>query len=217
MASPVNSISLDHFCAIQLPLTQHPATESCVFTIICVYLHSSDHSLDEFSKYLSELECVVCALKSSGPVMLVGDFNAHLPNPSDDSVSGNQQGKLLSDIIQNHSLFVASTSSLSNGPNYTFFSGANRTTVDYIITDASLASTMCECRVHSHHPLNLSDHLPITISLLISSFLEFPSPTCTEINWAKSINSVGIQAYVQEISSVITPFLASTPPYQYHN
>ena len=60
MASPVNSISSDHFCAIQLPLTQHLATESCVFTIICVYLPSSDHSLDEFSKYLSELECAVC-------------------------------------------------------------------------------------------------------------------------------------------------------------
>ena len=141
--------------------------------------------------------------------MLVGDFNAHLPNPSDDSVSGNQQGKILSDIIQSHSLFVASTSSLSNGSNYTFFSGAKRTTVDYIITDASLALIIRECRVHSHHPLSLSDHLPITISLLLSSFLEFPSPPCTKINWAKSINSVGIQAYVQEISSVITPFLAS--------
>ena len=215
MASPVSSISSDCFCAIRLPLTQHRATESCLLTIICVYLPSPDHSLDEFYNYLPELECAIGALKSSGPVMLVGDFNAHLPNPSDDSVTGNQQVKLLSDIIQNHSLFVASTSSLSNGPKYTFFSGANRTTVDYIITDASLASTMCECLVHSHHPLNLSDHLPITISLQLSSFLESPPP-CTNINWAKSINSVGILAYVQEISSVITPFLASTP-YQFQN
>ena len=94
--------------------------------------------------------------------MLLSDFNAHLPNPSDDSVTGNQKGKLLSDIFQNDSLFVASNANLSNGPNYTFFSSANRTTVNYIITDASLASTVCECHVHSHHPLNLSDHLPIT-------------------------------------------------------
>ena len=78
MASPVNSISSDRFCAIQLPLTQHVATESCLLTIICVYLPSSDHSLDEFSNYLSELECAIGTLKSSGPVMLVGDFNAHL-------------------------------------------------------------------------------------------------------------------------------------------
>ena len=154
----------------------------------------------------------MCSLCIKIQWSLVGDFNAHLQNPSDDSVSRNQQGKLLSDIIQNHSLFVASTSSLSNGPNYTFFSGANRTTDDCIITDTSLASTMCECRVHSHHPLNLSDHLPITISLLLSSFLESPSPPCMKINWAKSINSVGIQAYVQEISSVIYHSISSQVP-----
>ena len=170
MATPVNSISSDRFCAIQLPLTQHPATGSCLLTIICVNLPSSDHSLDEISNYICEFECAIGALKSSGPVMLIGYLNVHLPNPSDESVTENQQGKLSSYIIQNHSLFVASTSSFSNGPNYTFFFGANRTTVDYIITDASLASTMCECRVHSHHPLNLSDHLPITISLQLTSF-----------------------------------------------
>ena len=148
--------------------------------------------------------------------MLVGDFNAHLPNPSDDSVTGNQQGKSLSDIIQNHSLFVASTSSLSNGPTTHSFLVLIEPQLIISSLMLHLHQLCAECHVHSHHPLNLSDHLPITISLQLSSFLESPSPPCTKINWAKSINSVGIQAYVQEISSVITPFLASTPVVSVH-
>ena len=79
--------------------------------------------------------------------------------------------KTRSIITTNHpvSLFVHSPSSLSKGPSHTFFSCINKSTVDYIITDMSLAPVLSECQVHCHHPLNLSDHLPISLSLQLSS------------------------------------------------
>ena len=137
-------------------------------------------------------------------------INAHIPKDGTPD-SGNPQGRLLLDMIHNYNLFVASTSCLSKGPNYTFFSGTNQTTVDYIITDVCLASAMCECQVHDHHPLNFSDHLPITISLELSSFLKSPSLSCPKINWTKSLNCDGIQEFAQEISNFISPLLLNTP------
>ena len=119
-----NSFTSDRFCAIQLPLTQCQTAESYLFTIICVYLPSSDHSLNELSDDVSELESAVSALEPSSPVMLTGDFNAHLPKDGTLD-NGNLQGRLLLDMIHNHNLFVSSTSCFSKGPSYTFFSGTN--------------------------------------------------------------------------------------------
>ena len=203
--TPIHSVISDRFCVIQLELSQ---CKPCLLSIISVYLPSSDHSLDEYTGYLSELENTISTLKSSGPVMLVGDFNAHIPEVCG---TGNKQGELLLQTIHSHDLFVASTSSLSNGPNYTFFAGMNKTTVDYIITDVSLAPTLLDCKVHNHHPLNLSDHLPISLSLQLNSLLIPTSPTKhPRINWPKSIEGVGINAYVQEIASAVSPLLPTT-------
>ena len=75
MASPVNSITSDRFCAIQLPLTQCQTAKSCLFTIILpIHYHlclptktiPSTSSL----KYVPELESALITLEPSGPVIL---------------------------------------------------------------------------------------------------------------------------------------------------
>ena len=169
LANPVKRIVSDHFCVIELFLSQSQASEPRILNVISVYLPSSDHPVDEFAEYLTELTSIASAIESSGPILLLGDFNAHLPSLGNSSVIANQQGNLLLDFIQHQNFFVASTCSIAKGPSYTYFSGTNTTTVDYIVADSAISSFMVECFAHDYHALNLSDHLPLTIIAQYSS------------------------------------------------
>ena len=114
-------IDSDRICGIQIEL------EDCLLSVLSVYLPCSGQNLEEFSGYVKELQSIVCALQSCGPVMLAGDFNAHLPNYCS---TPNEQGHILSEFIDQNQLYP-----------------------------------VISCRTIGHHPLNLSDHLPITISM----------------------------------------------------
>ena len=90
LANPVKRIVSDRFCVIELSLSQSQASEPRILNVISVYLPSSDHPLDEFAKYLTELTSIVSAIESSGPILLLWDFNAHLPSLGSSSVIANQ-------------------------------------------------------------------------------------------------------------------------------
>lgn len=49
-----------------------------VLSIVGVYLPTTDSPLDVYSEYLIELEKTVAMLQSQGPVLVLGDFSAHL-------------------------------------------------------------------------------------------------------------------------------------------
>ncbi len=120
----------------------------------------------------------------------------------------NHRGNLLQDFVHLHNLFVVSLSSVVSGPQYTFFSGNSQTMVDYILLESSNASQVKGCHVHQHHPLNLSDHLPVSVSLELNSMAN-PTPTNhpKAVNWSLAIERGDVHAYAQEISSVISPLL----------
>jgi hypothetical protein len=86
------------------------------------------------------------------------------------------------DLIQHKNLFVASTCSIARGPGYTYSSGMNKTTVDYIIADSEISCSMVECFVYDHHTLNFSDHLLLTISLELNTIHEVSSVPCSKAN-----------------------------------
>ena len=87
-ASPISNFKSDRFCAVKVSLSNGSS-----MSLISVYLPSTDHPLDEFEECLNELICVYSALQAEGPVVLLGDFNAHLNHPR------NHQGSLLHDAI----------------------------------------------------------------------------------------------------------------------
>ena len=55
-----NTISMDsdRICGLQINLTH------CTLSILCVYLPSTDHDIDEYKSYLKELECAIGAFQS---------------------------------------------------------------------------------------------------------------------------------------------------------
>lgn len=68
-------------------------------------------------------------------IIIAGDYNAHLGPLAGPRGVGmpNERGLALKKFIDRNILFVASHSSTSSGPTYTYHSGGHFTTVDYII------------------------------------------------------------------------------------
>ena len=139
-------------------------------SIIGVYLPCLDHRLDCYKEHLVELERVVSESELLGPVIVLGDFNAHLGGYVG-AGEPNVQGVLLQEVVERLQLSAVSPESLASGPGYTYLSGDVRTIVDYVLMDVEAVSLMSSCHAHPMEDLNMSDHLPITACLMYEGCL----------------------------------------------
>ena len=190
-ASPI-PLDSDRICGVQLHLTKH------IISVLSVYLPSTDHDIEEYKHYLNVLECAISALQSEGQVIVVGDFNAHLPTLQQNNA--NTQGQLLADLLHCHNLFPVSCSSIATGPKYTYFSGQTITTVDYILISPELAPSVNFCTTLDHAPLNVSDHLPISISVCTPYTNSLHcEPSHSTISWSKASEDGSIEHYSRQV------------------
>ena len=142
----------------------------------------------------------------SGPIIICGDFNVDVQS----SQPQNPRSRLLNDLLEHHSLYIVSQSSISNGPNYTFFRDSCHSTIDYIIASSAIAGYTLNCFVHPHHPLNLSDHLPISISLDCTTLpVTATFPDSQHVNWARAVELNHISLYSDAVSLAIQPLLSA--------
>ena len=114
-----------------------------------------------------DLEKIISDSTILGPVVVAGDFNAHLWylwGPRASSIT-NCQGLLLGELLNRCELHATSLSSTASGLEYTFHSGDRFTTVDYILTDVEASSCVDQCWTHEDDELNQSDHLPLSVKL----------------------------------------------------
>ena len=74
-ATPITSITSDRICGIHLKL---PQSGGINLTVFGVYLPCSDTGMEHYSEYLIELEQVISEQQHHGPVVIMGNFNAHL-------------------------------------------------------------------------------------------------------------------------------------------
>ena len=77
-----------------------------------------------------------------------------------------------------------------------------------------LAQSVISCVTSGHHPLNLSDHLPLTLSVSVSEVKLTPSMTTPKeikINWSKAMSEEAIQSYAQVLHTHTTPLLDAVP------
>ena len=139
--------------------------------VINVYFPANGYD-EEYNKCLSSLEDILSSYHSF-PIIVAGDFNAHLGLLGGPRGSGtpNQQGVHLKQLIDRHELFVASLKSDAAGPTYTYHSGSHATTVDYILSTLAAANISGHVQTMEDHPLNTSDQLPLTIKLNIAPTL----------------------------------------------
>ena len=200
--TPVTDISSDRLCVVQL----HTSFD-VPLTIVAVYMPSSNYSIDEYTTYFQDLQSVIGTFERNGPIVLCGDLNVDISNPTHSP----QRNQLLDNLVDCHSLFIASQSSTVSGPSYTYFSDTCQSVLDYIITSSSLAGCTNNCFVHPVHPLNMSDHLPQSIVLHLCH-LPFSTPPSLKarINWDHAVANGDISLYADAVSLVIEPLLQTS-------
>ena len=207
-ANPISCISSDRICGIRVKLS---SAEPVELTILGVYLPCADLGLETYCEHLAELESLISEGQRLGPVLIAGDFNAHLGPLGGIRGQGspNQQGVLLKQLLDRCELHAVSLSSLSEGPSYTFWNSEVQTTVDYIIASYEASHFIQHCFTHELSPLNCSDHLPITTVLNTpTTTAAMPHPTMApKINWERARKMNCLHAYQESVSSVITPLL----------
>ena len=203
-ATPVSGIESDRICALNIKST------TCSTLIIGVYLPTTDAPIDDFHLCLHTLESLIN--NHSGPVVIAGDFNCHVGQEGGPRATNNpnHQGDLLLEMVQNNDLFFTSLSNVTSGPAYTYFNGNTRTTTDYIIMNASYACLVLACEIHDHHPLNFSDHLPLSLTLSTTPTESETSKSTNcrpRLNWQAASADGSIQAYVTHVNNIIRPHL----------
>ena len=197
-AIPLTNIVSNRLCAIQLRLND----ASCV-TIIAVYLPSTNYAREDFVESFQELQSIVSACQSDGPVMIVGDFNVNVK-----TADRNYRNELFDNFLDANSLLVLSQTLLCQGPDYTFFTNTQNSTLDYILTDVDFYDNVLNCIVHPHHPLNLSDHLPLTTTLKLccEEQVHLTQPIL-RLNWRFAVETGVVCTYEDGMNKVIKPLL----------
>ncbi len=209
-ATPISCISSDRICGIRVKLS---LAEPAELTILGVYLPCADQGLEAYCEHLVELERLVSEGQRLGPVVIAGDFNAHLGplGGTRSQDNPNQQGIILKQLLDRCELYVVSLSSLSEGPLYTFWNSDVQTTVDYIIASYEASHYIQRCFTHERNPFNSSDHLPITtlLSIPITTAARSCSTVIPKINWEKAKKTNLLDVYQEQVNSFISPFLGN--------
>ena len=172
-------IDSDHIVGIQIEaLDQDP------LFILSVSLPSSSHQFTEFCECLNLLWSLCEIYINKGPFIPMGDFNAQLGNVDGTRSFGhlNNRGKKLIEFLDSFNLIVLNLSELACRPLHTFMSDdeRNKSAIDFIIVPATFISKVFSCKVGKWKCDLLSDHVPISASLV----------DCLHLN---SINSQPIQ------------------------
>ena len=144
---------------------------------------------------------------SHGPIVLAGDFNAHVGrlggprglNPQ------NLHGKLLLELVNRNDLYFTSLNSCTNGSCYTFFRNDIMSTVHYIITDAISAPLVQRCSILD---LNTSDHLPLSITLACETqFKHNNASPRAHLNWKRGLCDGSVDLFVARINNLLRPLI----------
>ena len=209
-AVPISSISSDRICVLRIKL-HHTTSE---ITVLGVYLPCSDMGMECYSEHLVELENLISESERLGPIVIIGDFNAHLGKLGGVRGQGNpnQQGTLPHQLLVWCKLYAVSLSSISRGPLYTFWNSTTQTTVDYAIASQDASDYIQHCFTHESSPLNNSDHLPISelLHVPIATATPLETPATPKVNWAKALRSNQLLAYQRQVSSIVNPLLGKS-------
>ena len=120
------------------------------------------------------------------------------------------QGEFVMDLICRNDLYISSHNCISSGPSHTYFRKNTTTCTDYVIIDAMHASLVAESYTHELHPLNSSDHLPLSVHLSIPALCNSLTPNSTRLNCKAACDDGSITAYVVAIEETVRPLLGKS-------
>ena len=154
------------------------STTQLWLTILGVYMPSAEYPQDTYTSYLEDVEHLISQLNTEGPLLIMGDLNAHLSSRYEEFANqdGNQRGSMWNSVISEHNFHNVSLGSFASGPSYTYSSGENFSTIDFAIANLDAVRGISSCGTLEYHPLNTSDHLLLSCFVEISHLRNEISP-----------------------------------------
>ena len=164
----VIDIDDDRICALQVLKDQ-----SVVLTIIGVYMpffNGDNAQIQLYVETLDRLQATLDMYSEGPPCIIMGDFNASLPQKDTLSVNWykirpfNCHSLLLFDFLVNNDLVVADFQ-FKQCVNYTYFKGLCKTYIDHCFVTKQTHNLINYCKIIDDMCDNVSDHLPVSISV----------------------------------------------------
>lgn len=136
--------------------------------VICsVYLPSTNRSMEEFRQTLTALELFCLKEKGDDNLIILGDFNAHVPGERTIS-RGNTRGRLVKEVLSALDLTAVNLRLSCKGPKHTYESSDSFSLIDYICIDSALFEKLRHSEVMNMHSDNITHHLPVKATLGVS-------------------------------------------------
>ena len=164
---PISVLDSDRVCGVRLLLpTQKNHTQRCL-TVLGVYMPSSEQSQETYSSYLDTVEHAISQFTADGPLLLVGDLNAHfgsrdldtqqLCNPATQPC--NSRGRQWHSLTETHSLHNVSLQAVP--PPHIQQEVILPLLTIYVLGNDDALRRVSSCVTLDDHPLNTSDHLAL--------------------------------------------------------
>ena len=208
---PISALDSDRVCGVYM--SSIPSAKGHLrrcLTILGVYMPSADKSQEINSSYLETVEHAVSQFTDDGPLLVMGDFNAHLGNQQQVTQQAcDHRGRQWLSFIDAHSLHNILLSSLTTGPAFTYSSGDRTSTIDYVLGNDDALRGLSSCVILEDHPLNTSDHLAILCTLDLAH-LRHPAPFAfppQPLDWNHASMTGATTQYAKTCDDIIRPLL----------
>ena len=164
--------------SVGIPILESARPLVTVLGCYMPYWESSGANLEEYATLTCKLDALIASLRPSAPVFLVGDFNCALPPlPVELRPEGWHRlrgffplSPLMQDLLDDHELTIAEFC-FSQPVTYTCARAGGQSHIDHIAVPHCLASQVCGCNILPPSVDNLSPHLPVICSVVLSSGL----------------------------------------------
>ena len=165
----VRECNSDRICVIEVIR----AFEDRSLFIFGVYLPHQQCKISSFSEHLQILMQTVAKCKVDGEVIVIGDMNCHFGKELGPRFNGKTTPNaklLLNATVAEGFEIVDSDPKICSGPSYTFHAeGIGTSYIDHCIASCIASLHIKQCTVIDDDFLNMSDHLPISATVLVDS------------------------------------------------
>ena len=159
-----------------------------------------------FEAHIEVLNKHIRDLKEKGHILVIGDMNCHYG--AEIGVRGwgksTANAMKLYDMICEQTLMLLDITAFGTGPAYSFHvEGVGTSYVDHCIISEELIPYLSYCKIHNEHFSNMSDHLPISVSLQNVILPVIPGSINKRVAWRKIPQNTILEKYTAPLEALI--------------
>ena len=178
---PLPDLGTDRMCVIEIHLPRQVS-----LYIIGVYLPYQGCTLAKFQDEITILEELLIQFHATSKVLIIGDTNSHMGLTYSRSWGSNSyNGNLFENLICRNNMVITDLLNDASGPNYTFQRNGKYSYIDHSAITFDTLGLVRKTEILSDTVMNVSDHLPIKISLDIPTVENNQIVHNKKIAWSK--------------------------------